>query len=123
MPSTTRWRSNSGRCRGDGTLVDVESLFDDLAADPIAFGESFPIAAGITVLDEPCLETEPFALCADPGAYLFWDGVHPTTKAHQAIAEAARRALADAPAPIPLPAGAPLLLIGLAALGMARRRA
>ena len=109
--------------QGDVTLVDVETLFDDLAADPVAFGESFPVAAGITVLDEPCLETDPFALCADPGAYLFWDGVHPTTKAHQAIAEAARRALADAPAPIPLPAGAPLLLMGLAALGVARRRA
>ena len=107
---------------GDVTLVDVETLFADLVADPVAFGEAFPVAAGLTVMDQPCLETDPFALCADPGAHVFWDGVHPTTKVHQAVAEAARRALTDAPAPIPLPAGAPLLLLGLGALGLARRR-
>ena len=105
----------------DVTLFDANALFADLLDDPVAFGERFPAAAGITVVDEACLDDALlfFLICDDPGSYVFFDGVHPTQQVHAALGAAVIEALA----PIPLPAGAPLLLMGVGALALARRRA
>jgi len=54
--------------------------------------------------------------CADPGNYLFWDGIHPTTAAHRISADAALAAV------VPLPA-AGWLLLGAIGLLAGRRRA
>lgn len=109
--------------RDDGfeiTTFDANALFDtvlggSLEGDLAAF-------AGMD-LRNPCTVslTDPrFASCADPDQTLFVDGVHPNRIAHVVIAD--RVAAAVAPAPVPLPAGAPLLALGLAALGLAARR-
>ncbi len=105
---------------GDVTLFDVNALFDDLLGDPAAFGARYPAAAGITVVDEACLGDGPDVfLCDAPETYVFFDDVHPTQQVHAALAAA----LGERLAPIPLPAGAPLLLLGVGALALARRRA
>lgn len=52
--------------------------------------------------------------------YVFWDAIHPTDAAHAVLAQAISANLPAAP--IPLPAGAWLLLGGLGALAIARRR-
>lgn len=44
---------------------------------------------GLTNLTEPCLVRlgDSVSICDDPGSYLFWDNVHPTTLAHFLFAE------------------------------------
>lgn len=56
--------------------VDLFTAGDAIAADPAAFGIKNATAAcfnGVTV-------------CANPGEYFYFDGVHPTTKGHSIIA-------------------------------------
>jgi phospholipase/lecithinase/hemolysin len=36
-------------------------------------------------------KAQPF--CANPGKFLFWDGIHPTKAGHRILAERARAAL------------------------------
>ena len=50
--------------------------------------------------------------------FVFYDFLHPTGRIHDALAAA----VTDAVTPVPLPAGAPLLLFALGALGVASRR-
>ena len=95
-----------------GTKVfefDVFSLFTDAYTDPLAYGftnttdacySEFAITGGTT--------------CANPSEYLSWDGFHPTTAAHQLLAEHVV---------IPLPAAVWLFGSGLfGMLVMVRRR-
>ena len=94
-----------------GTIVpvDIESSFAALIADPEAFGFSPDLS--------PCIGTGD---CGGEDPRVFFDGVHPTTAAHMLVAQELRDALH--PAPVPLPAGAPLVLMGLGALAVARGR-
>ena len=97
------------------SLVDAASLFDDLVADPAAFGITDPLAL-------PCLDASTGTVCSADEARgrAFFDLVHPTATIHDAVAREASAVIAQAAAPIPLPAGAPLLLAALAALGAVR---
>ncbi|KAJ9074554.1 hypothetical protein DSO57_1005295 [Entomophthora muscae] len=46
-------------------------------------------ATDVGLLKKP----EVHAVCPDPENYLFWDGIHPTTRAHQLLAERALLAI------------------------------
>jgi phospholipase/lecithinase/hemolysin len=68
-------------------LLDANALFDQMTTNSAAFGIVNP--------GDRC--TQPFvvgnAICSTPNRYLFWDGIHPTTTAHSAIAGAAMQLL------------------------------
>lgn len=99
-------------------VVDAFGLFNQLIADPTAFG----------VLDAtlPCLFPseqvaglfgQPAICDADTASQrAFYDSVHPNAVIHAGLTG---QAVAAA---VPLPAGAPLLLLGLALLGALRLR-
>jgi phospholipase/lecithinase/hemolysin len=63
--------------------VSAFQLINALAANPAAFGFTNTTSEGIFDL-------------ANASTYLFWDDVHPTTRAHQFLADALFNALAEA---------------------------
>lgn len=101
-------------------IVDVASIFDDLIAGIDAGGSPL----GLTNGSLPCVVTDdstlPFTViagpCDNPDEFLFWDPVHPTAVAHAELARIVETQV------VPLPAGLPLLLAGLGALFVLRRR-
>jgi outer membrane lipase/esterase len=86
-------------------IFDTSELLRDLVGDPAAFG--------LSVVDMSCMTLEPFSVCANPEAFLFWDDVHPTTLIHEYIAG---QVLAFLPEP-----GA-VVLVGLALGALAGMR-
>lgn len=67
----------------DITLFDVESTFDRLLSEPANFG--FTNTTQSAFINN----------AADPDNYVFWDQIHPTTAAHNILADAAFVALHD----------------------------
>lgn len=113
--------TNVQRLRGDGFDImtfDANALFADVL-DGNLDGD-LAVFAGMD-LRNPCTVsvTDPsFPSCNDPDQRLFVDGVHPNSIAHGVIADR----VAASVAPVPLPAGAPLMLLAVAALGLSSRR-
>lgn len=70
--------------------IDVNSLFNQVIAEPQKFG--------FTNVTQSCLVN--LNPCANPNKYLFWDEVHPTSAAHQLIAILAGLSLEPQPAAI-----------------------
>jgi phospholipase/lecithinase/hemolysin len=66
---------------------DVFAGLEELMADPDL--------AGLTNLTESCITPGVIigAICQRPRKYLFWDFIHPTTKAHEYLSEQARATL------------------------------
>jgi len=67
------------------SAFDLNARFDEVIDDPAAFG--------FKNVQDSCMESEGsganatlVAVCDDPGAYVFWDGLHPTTALHKLIA-------------------------------------
>ena len=68
-------------------VMNEAQIFNELLADPAAYGKTNTTAACI---DTPSCVTAPTAV---QNQYVFWDGVHPTTGTHLLIAEYAASAL------------------------------
>ena len=68
--------------------LDLNAVFAAIVASPEAFG--------VENVDAPCLTfgVVAHAVCAQPNRHLFWDGIHPTARGHEIIADAAEEALA-----------------------------
>jgi thermolabile hemolysin len=71
------------------TLLDVNSLFNQVVANPSSFG--------FTNITDGCL----LVGCTNPDSYLFWDTIHPTQAGHQLIGNLAFNAVTPA---VPEPA-------------------
>ncbi len=69
--------------------IDFFGITNDIVADP----EEFDISS----IDEPCIIYfhPDGAICNDPDAYLFWDGIHPTAQTHEIVGEAAAEGFDD----------------------------
>jgi phospholipase/lecithinase/hemolysin len=89
------------------TGLDVFALYNEIAANPAAFG-----FANVT-------SSAQFQN-VDPNTYLFWDDEHPTTAGHRVLANAALAQLGATP--VPEPASVLLLCGGAALLAVVARR-
>ena len=82
-----------------------------------------PTAFGFTSVSDPCFSWSPLLLCgntvAQQNLYLFWDSVHPTTAAHQLLANDLRQAIPDPAVPEPVI----LILVAAGLAGAVWRRA
>ncbi len=112
------------------TRIGIDRLFESLLDEPGRFGLSDAVTPCLFASTDPLIDFaakaravslgEAFACTpAQADARAFFDLVHPNAAVHRAIAGA----VDDALAPVPLPGGLPLLLAGLLALGVVRRRA
>jgi outer membrane lipase/esterase len=74
--------------------LDVFSIVNQVVATPAAFG--------LTDVQDPCirLNTVVHAFCANPGKFLFWDGIHPTVAGHHLLAVRADAALDASALPV-----------------------
>ncbi len=90
--------------------VDIFGLFEDIAADPSAFG--------FTNIQTPCLVALQTGTATDCSSFLYYDAIHPTEAAHALVAQR----FTSTVAPVPLPAGGLLLLAGLGGLALLRSR-
>jgi phospholipase/lecithinase/hemolysin len=88
---------------------DTYAALDDLVANPGAYG--------LTNVTQQCVQNLlPGPGQCDPGTWLFWDSVHPTTAGHAILG-------AQFSAAVPEPGTLALLGFALLAVGFARRRA
>lgn len=67
--------------------LDTNAVLNSLIADPLH--------NGLENVTDSCLSFGVIddAVCEEPGAYLFWDGIHPTEKGHSFLAQAALKAI------------------------------
>src|SRR5690606_26887871 len=79
--------------------VDTFALLRGIVADPAAYG--------LANATDTCVEVGGSGTCADPGSYLFWDGIHTTSAGHRIIAGAVLSTL------IPEPGTIALLFVGI----------
>ena len=98
--------------------VDFMGLFDDILADPLAFG--------LTNTTAPCLDLDATlateSLCGDSSQYMMFDGLHPGAVVHRAMGDLAFAALPDAgPMGVPEPGTLVLCLVALGGLVRLRR--
>ena len=107
--------------RGWIRAEDAESVPADAAARPSAYGLSNVADACLTGATNFAGGTP----CANPGAYLFWDDIHPSATAHAALGRQALALVTEASggaAAVPEPGSLALLGVGVAALTWTRRR-
>jgi outer membrane lipase/esterase len=98
--------------RDDILLLDLFGLTGDVFNDPASRG--FTDVTSVCVLTQACVD--------NPDGVFFWDGIHPTTAGHGAIADAALLLVQDVAAEVPLPGTLWLFIPGLSLLLLAGRR-
>ena len=91
----------------DITVYDTFALFDDVLANPEAFG--------FTNITDGCLDDLDALNAGCPG-YIFFDFTHPTTQAHRLLG------LVFSAAVVPAPPGAVLVLVGAGLVALLGRR-
>lgn len=100
------------------TLLDVGALFNTLLSDPDQFGFTNTEAACLFPSPLfPDLPQEPISICSNATEYVFWDSLHPSTRAHQILADEALAALH--PAAVPEPGTPAWLVLAGAAMSFA----
>jgi len=72
---------------------------------------------GFTNTTQPCFDSSVPSVCANPNEYIFWDGIHPTSAAHQQLGAFAASSI------VPVPPAVILLISAFATLGGLRRKA
>ncbi|MFE4108290.1 SGNH/GDSL hydrolase family protein [Almyronema epifaneia] len=99
------------------TLFDVKSLFDQALAGGFGFTNTTTACLQGFVAPLPALAGVP---CSNPGETLFWDDIHPTSRAHAEIAQAILVELqADEPVASTPEPGSWLSLLALGSLAIA----
>ena len=104
-----------------GTLVALNAWYTGVEIAFLDFNTVFEQAAGegnplgFQNWTQSCLAAGDKC---DSDTWLFWDDLHPTEAFHAALAES----FTEQVSPVPLPAGFPLLLASLGALGVISRR-
>jgi phospholipase/lecithinase/hemolysin len=97
----------------DIMAFDLFDLFQDMVNDPALYG--------FTDVSTSCYDGDDLAFsgggtaCANPGEFLFWDRIHPTTATHAIFTDKIASA-------IPEPASIFLVLLGLSGLIVGKRR-
>lgn len=96
----------------DITRFDTFALFESVRANPGAFG-----FANITNRCYTGSETRfDGTVCADPDRFLWWDGLHPSARAHAMLGAAAAARVG-----VPEPAVLALFVAGIAGFGVRRK--
>ncbi|PHM07070.1 GDSL family lipase [Nostoc sp. 'Peltigera malacea cyanobiont' DB3992] len=73
--------------------LDANSLYRD-AMPAAGYAYANPAAFGFTNVSSSCLSGS--TICGNPDQFLFWDGIHPTTAAHQIIGKTAFSTIQEA---------------------------
>jgi phospholipase/lecithinase/hemolysin len=118
----------SGQATGAAQLSAVSAYFNDMLRNSLPAGVRFydtsallhrvvqdPAAFGLTNVTGQCIDPTSATPtpCANPSQYLFWDDFHPTTRAHEILAQEFAQAAVPEPATFVL-TGSVLVLCGLA---------
>lgn len=87
------------------TFFDINAEFEEILANPSAFGIQNTTEACIVVAPVGCLQGNP-----DPDTFAFYDPIHPSERVHSVLAEEYESLV------VPLPASLPMLFGGLVLL-------
>ncbi|MEQ9625207.1 SGNH/GDSL hydrolase family protein [Coleofasciculus chthonoplastes] len=112
------------RSLGDLSQLDDMNIVEFDAFSMLNKTIANPEVKGFTNVTNSCIEplkddgkldgTQAFEVCDNPDEYLFWDGIHPTTVAHEQLADEALLALESEPQSVPEPvSSAALGFLGL----------
>ncbi len=93
--------------------VDAFSLLDAAIADPAAYGFTNVTRDALDVFGDPAFD-------GPATNYLFWDVIHPTTKAHELLYQWATNAMASVPPSILVQPAGETIAIGTSALFFVR---